>query len=76
MENKQEITTLLWDVDGTLLDFDYSMRCSLRKCFQTIGQPITEEMIQRYSQINDGYWLRLERGEITKPELLEGRFRD
>ena len=76
MENRQMITTLLWDVDGTLLDFDYSMRCSLRKCFHTIGQPITEEMIQRYSQINDGYWKRLERGEITKAELLVGRFRD
>lgn len=76
MENKRAITTLLWDVDGTLLDFDYSLRCSLRKCFHTIGQPITEDMIRRYSQINDGYWLRLERGEITKAELLAGRFRD
>lgn len=76
MGNKQAITTLLWDVDGTLLDFDYSMRCSLRKCFHTIGQPLTEEMIRRYSQINDGYWKRLERGEITKAELLVGRFRD
>lgn len=76
MGNRQTITTLLWDVDGTLLDFDYSMRCSLRKCFHTIGQPITEEMIQCYSRINDGYWKRLERGEITKAELLVGRFRD
>ncbi len=75
MGNKS-ITTILWDVDGTLLDFDYSMRCSLRKCFRTIGQPITEEMIQCYSRINDGYWKRLERGEITKAELLAGRFRD
>lgn len=75
-ENRQTFTTILWDVDGTLLDFDYSMRCSLRKCFRTIGQPLTEEMIQRYNQINDGYWKRLERGEITKGELLRGRFRD
>lgn len=76
MENKKAVTTLLWDVDGTLLDFDYSMRCSLQKCFHTIGRPITEEMVRRYSQINDGYWNRLERGEITKAELLVGRFRD
>lgn len=76
MGNRQAFSTLLWDVDGTLLDFDYSMRCSLRKCFLTIGKPLTEEMIRCYSQINDGYWKRLERGEITKAELLVGRFRD
>lgn len=76
MRSRQTFTTLLWDVDGTLLDFDYSMRCSLRSCFHSIGQPLTEEMIRRYSQINDGYWRRLERGEITRAELLVGRFRD
>lgn len=76
MRSRQKITTLLWDVDGTLLDFDYSMRRSLQRCFHSIKQPITEEMIQRYSQINDGYWRRLERGEITREELLVGRFRD
>lgn len=66
----------MWDVDGTLLDFDYSMRGALRKCFYTIDKPLTEEMIQRYSQINDSYWRRLERGEVTKEQLLIGRFRD
>lgn len=75
-ENEQTYTTILWDVDGTLLDFDYSMRCSLRKCFRTLGKTLTEEMILRYSQINDGYWKRLERGEITRAQLLAGRFRD
>lgn len=73
---KADFTTLLWDVDGTLLDFDYSMRGALRKCFYTVGKPLTEEMIRRYSQINDEYWRRLERGEVTKEELLVGRFRD
>lgn len=75
-ENKQNFTTLLWDVDGTLLDFDYSMRHSLRRCFGSIGRPLTEEMIEGYSRINDSYWKRLERGEVTKKELLSGRFRD
>lgn len=75
-KNRRIFTTILWDVDGTLLDFDYSMRLSLRKCFHTLGRTLTEEMIQRYSQINDGYWKRLEQGEITKAQLLAGRFRD
>lgn len=75
-KNKPDFTTLLWDVDGTLLDFDYSMREALRRCFYTVGKPLTEEMVQSYSRINDSYWKRLERGEVTKAQLLNGRFRD
>ncbi len=69
-----KFTTILWDVDGTLLDFHYSQRHAITKCFQTIDREITEEMIARYSQINDMFWKRLELGEITKEELLTGRF--
>lgn len=69
-----KFTTILWDVDGTLLDFLYSQKLAITKCFQSIGREITEDMIQRYSQINDSYWKRLELGEITKAELLPGRF--
>lgn len=67
-------TTIYWDVDGTLLDFLYSQQYALRKCFRTIGREITDEMIAGYSQINDSFWKRLELGEITKAQLLPGRF--
>lgn len=69
-----EYTTILWDVDGTLLDFLYSQRYALKQCFHTIGKSITEEMIQRYSEINDYYWKKLELGEIKKEKLLTERF--
>lgn len=69
-----QFTTILWDVDGTLLDFLYAQRISITKCFQAIGREITEEMLERYTQINDMYWKRLELGEVTKEELLRGRF--
>lgn len=69
-----KFTTVLWDVDGTLLDFIYSQRYALTKCFQTIGREINEEILNRYSEINDSFWKRLELGEITKAELLPGRF--
>lgn len=68
------ISTILWDVDGTLLDFDYSQELALRQCFQSVGLHMTRQMLERYSQINDTYWKRLERGEVTKAELLVGRF--
>ncbi len=68
------ITTILWDVDGTLLDFHYSQRHALSQCFRTAGLTMTEEILSRYSVINDSYWKRLELGEITKKQLLTGRF--
>ncbi len=73
---KQKFTTILWDVDNTLLDFNYSMRHSLKTCFRSIGEKVTDEMIDRYSQINDDWWARLERSEVTKEQLLKGRFVD
>lgn len=69
-------TTILWDVDGTLLDFLYAQRVCMRKCFEKMGMSITEKMLARYSEINDSYWRRLELGLITKDELLVGRFAD
>ena len=69
------IHTVLWDVDGTLLDFDVAERASLRTLFAEFGLgPCTEQMLARYSVINVSFWQRLERGEMTKPEILTGRF--
>lgn len=69
------ITTILWDVDGTLLDFDAAERAAIRALFQKYGLgECTDAMLKRYSEINDGFWERLERGEITKQEVLLGRF--
>ena len=67
-------TTILWDVDGTLLDFEYSQRAALAKCFRSIGREITEEIQILYDRINDSYWKRLELGEVTRAQLLNGRF--
>lgn len=69
------ITTILWDVDGTLLDFAYSQTCALAKSFEAAGLVLTDEIIRRYDRINDSYWKRLELGEVTKEQLLTGRFR-
>lgn len=68
------ITTVLWDVDGTLLDFQYSQRCALEKCFTDFGLSFDDEIYRLYDSINESYWKRLELGEITKDELLTGRF--
>ena len=67
---------LLWDVDDTLLDFGRSETYAIKHCFDLIGYKISEEWIKRYSIINQSYWKRLEKGEVTKPQVLRGRFAD
>ena len=72
--SRNNFTTLLWDVDNTLLDFDYSQRASLEQCLRSVGVVMTEEILADYAGINDRFWKRLERGEVTREELLPGRF--
>lgn len=71
------INTILWDVDGTLLDFIAAEKAAIKTLFKefNLGE-CSDEMIRRYSEINKSYWQRLERGEITKPEVLVGRFKE
>ena len=69
------ISTILWDVDGTLLDFAAAERAAIRALFEELSLgPCTDEMLARYSKINTAFWQRLERGELTKPQILLGRF--
>lgn len=67
---------ILWDVDNTLLDFDYSQRHSFCRCLREIGIEPEEEMVSAYAAINESWWKRLELGETTKEKLLVGRFQD
>ncbi len=71
----KKYTTVLFDADNTLLDFDKDEDCALRKVMTLYGVPVTEENINTYVEINQGMWKALERGEITKPELKRTRFR-
>ena len=71
------IKVILWDVDGTLLDFKKAEYVAIKKCFEifNLGE-CSDEMISRYSDINRRYWEKLERKEITKQEVLVNRFVD
>ena len=78
MEGEESmIKVILWDIDGTLLNFLKAENVAIKKCFEShkLGQ-CTDEMIERYSVINKKYWERLERGEISKTEVLVGRFEE
>lgn len=69
-------TTVLFDADNTLLDFDKDEHCALIKTMELYGVPVTEENIKAYVEINQGMWKAIERGELTKPELKRTRFKN
>ncbi len=65
---------LLWDVDGTLMDFKRAEARALSQSLEEVGVTPTEKLLTEYSRINLSYWKRLETGELTKEEVLLGRF--
>ena len=71
------IKVVLWDIDGTLLDFERAEEAGIRGCFKkyNLGE-CTDEMLEEYKVINRGYWQAMERGEIEKTVLLVKRFED
>lgn len=72
-----KIKVVLWDIDGTLLNFQAAEKAAIHKCFAIHEMGIcTDEMLADYSAINHKYWKMLERGEMTKPEILVGRFKE
>lgn len=72
----RQIKTILWDVDGTLLDFESSEEACMRLCLKKYGEEITEEQMRWYSGRNSFYWKQFERGEISKERVYFGRFED
>ncbi len=68
------IEFLFLDLDDTILDFHKAERLVLGKTFQSFGLEPTDEVMTRYSLINKAHWERLERKELTREEVLVGRF--
>jgi len=68
------IEFLLLDLDDTILDFQKGEEYGLRKTLQDAGITPTDAICARYSQINKSYWKRLELGEVTREQVMLGRF--
>ena len=66
--------TVLLDADNTLFDFTRAERATLTECLSVRGLPCDDHVIARYSEINDSYWKRFERGEITRECVKVERF--
>ncbi len=76
MDKKKRYSVLFWDADNTLTDFIASEKEALRTVFAHYGMDADEEIHAVYSAINDAYWKRLEKKEVTKEEVRTKRFLD
>ncbi len=68
------IEFVLIDLDDTILDFHKAEQVGIRNTLRHFGVEPTDETIELYLQINRAHWQRLERGEITRKQVNEGRF--
>lgn len=66
--------TVLFDADGTLLDFHAAEKNAITYTLEKHGITPTEKILSDYSRINLSLWKKLERGEIKKSELKKLRF--
>lgn len=67
---------LLFDLDNTLLDFDWAEQRALKRTFADFGLDMTEEMLLRYSEINRACWEKLEQGEMSREMVRVSRFEE
>ncbi|WP_054252881.1 HAD family hydrolase [Neofamilia massiliensis] len=69
------IKYILWDIDGTLLDFSLAEEKALRASFKEFDLPWPgQKFLEDYRKINKEFWEKLERKELEKIQVLEGRF--
>jgi 2-haloacid dehalogenase len=62
------------DLDDTILDFHKAERIAIAKTITEFGVEPTEEILNLYHHINKAHWEMLERGELTRAEVLVNRF--
>ena len=65
---------LFLDLDDTILDFQKAEHIALSKTLRSFGLEPTETVLKRYNLINKAHWEALERKELTREQVLVGRF--
>ena len=65
---------VLLDLDDTLLDFKKAEARALSQSLTEMDIPHDKALLEHYNALNLQYWERLENGELTREEVLLGRF--
>ena len=68
-------TTLLFDADGTLLDFKKAQSQALCAVLKMHGISPDDAILQKYAEINDSLWKAYEKGEILRSQIGSTRFK-
>ena len=69
------IRNVFLDLDDTILDFHKAEHLALSKSLKELGITPSPDMLNRYSEINLWHWKQLELGQLTRNEVLIGRYR-
>lgn len=72
--NQMKYTTLLFDVDDTLLDFQKTEERALNELFAEQGIMLTPEVKTSYKALNHHLWQEFEKGNMTREEVTGNRF--
>ena len=56
---------LLFDADGTILDYNAAETHSLKSAAANFGIDVTPEILSLYREINSALWADLEKGKIS-----------
>ena len=65
---------ILFDLDGTLFNYDLAEREALIKTFGQFGITCTESYLDKYREINIAIWIDFENGRISQKDLKAERF--
>ncbi|MFA9378077.1 MAG: YjjG family noncanonical pyrimidine nucleotidase [Lachnotalea sp.] len=66
--------TILFDADGTLLDFNAAQRDALEKVFEMHQYILDDKVKELYNEINHELWREYENGIISRDEVIYSRF--
>ena len=66
---------ILFDADGTLLDYNRAEAAALRNAFRRSGLDFKPDYAEIYRKINEQVWRAYEKGEISQAMLRTTRFR-
>lgn len=69
-----KMKALLIDIDGTLLDYRQSEALGISAIMEHYGVTPTPELAAHYHDVNQSFWEKYEKGEITRAQINEGRY--